>query len=434
MSRRTVDLGEDVHYSPEVIRKYEDPEFAKASEKYEREARRRKNHGGKHSRKPEKSFRSDDSRRASRSTRNNGGYGGGSSNSGHHGNSGHGSGSGTRTRWNPGKFIRNLIIILAILFIAFCGYFLYMTSHLDKADTSDSNFAINSQVASDLKGYRNIAILGVDARANEGYDGSRTDAIIIMSIKKSNGDIKLISVMRDSYLKMNENGTLTLDKITHAHAYGGGTDTCAALNRSLDLNISEFVIFNWKAVADTVDALGGITVDVKQDEISDLNQYGKETARNVGGTYTKITTTGKQTIDGVQAATYCRIRKTSGGDSGRANRYKKVMSAVMKKAITSPLKLNTLAKEVLPEIRTNMSQAQLLTAVLRAPGYDIKKNISWPKSYYGGLVGGVWYAVPTTLSSNVQWLHAKAFAQTNYTPTTTCLNISNEIISSTGIQ
>ena len=424
--RDTVDLdkmrNEDFkHYSPEVIRKYEDPEYAKAADEYERKARRR---AGKHgSSKPGmpnfdmgKRSSGGGGRRAKRASRQSG------------------SGATTRTKWNKGKFIRNLIIILIVLFIAFVAYFFAITSHFDKVDTSNSNFAINTQVAQDLKGYRNIAILGVDARAGEGYDGSRTDAIIIMSIKKSNGDIKLISVMRDSYLKMNENGTLTLDKITHAHAYGGGVDTCAALNRSLDLNISEFIIFNWKAVADTVDALGGITVNVKSSEISDLNKYGPGTAKNVGGSYTRITTTGKQRIDGVQAATYCRIRKTSGGDTGRANRYKKVMSAVLKEAMTSPIGMNKLAKDVLPEIRTNMSQPQMLTAVLRAPGYDIKKNISWPKSYYGGIVGQLWYAVPTTLNSNVKWLHAKAFEQVNYTPSSTCQSISNEIISTTGIQ
>lgn len=429
MKRKTVDLGEDVHYSPEVIRKYEDPEFAKASEKYEHEARTRKRSRGKHSRKPEYGFRS------SRSERNNTRKSGKPSGVGRYDGS-RGSGERVKTKWNKGKLIRNILIILILLFIAFCGYFMYMTSHLDKVDTGKANFAINSQVASDLKGYRNIAVLGVDARKGEGYDGSRTDAIIILSIKKSNGHIKMISVMRDSYLKMKDtNGNYVLDKITHAHHYGGGVDTCAALNRSLDLNIDEFVIFNWSAVVDMVNTLGGIKVDVKANEIRDLNKWGPDTAENVNGKYTKITKTGVQTIDGVQAATYCRIRKTSGGDTGRGERYKKVVTAVIKKATLSPLKMTELSSKVMPEIRTNMSQVELLTAVLRAPGYNIEKSVAWPHSFWGGLLpSGIWYAVPTTLSSNVKWLHEKAFAQTNYTPTSTCQNISSAIISDTGVQ
>ncbi len=112
--------------------------------------------------------------------------------------------------------------------------FFYLTRNFDKVDTSNADFAIDDQVADDLSGYRNIAILGSDARADEGYDGSRTDAIIIMSIKKSSGDIRLISVMRDSYLKMEYfDGNMVLDKVTHAHHYAGGMNTIASLNRSL---------------------------------------------------------------------------------------------------------------------------------------------------------------------------------------------------------
>ncbi|MDD5986919.1 MAG: LCP family protein [Eubacteriales bacterium] len=352
------------------------------------------------------------------------------------GRRGRGRGRGRRRRFNVGKVIRNILILLLILFLIFVGVFFHMTSSLDRVETQKDDFAIEDSVAKDLKGYRNIAILGLDARADESYDGSRTDAIIILSIKRSSGKIHMISVMRDSYLKMADaNGSLILDKITHAHHYGGGVDTCAALNRSLDLNISEFMIFNWKAVADLVDALDGIEVDVKKNEIRDLNKWGPETAENCGGTWTRITKTGRQTINGVQATTYCRIRKTSGGDTGRGNRYKKVVSAVMKKIVTHPAKLAKVSSDVFPKIRTNMNKLQLLTAVLNAPRYRFDKSISWPKDYYGGLLSnGIWYAVPTTLSSDVSWLHKKAFDEGSYTPSGTCEDISNEIIYNTGLQ
>lgn len=330
---------------------------------------------------------------------------------------------------------KKVLLALLILLAAFCVYFLVLASHFDKVDTSEKDLAIDPAVEEQLSGYRNIAILGSDARKNQSLDGSRTDAIIILSIKKSNGDINMISIMRDSYLKLqNENNDLVLDKITHAHHWHGGPGTVAALNRSMDLNIKEFVIFNWQAVADTVDALGGIEVDIKKNEIRDLNKWGPETGRNVGRPYKKITNTGKQEIDGVQATTYCRIRKTSGGDPGRGNRYKKVMAAVMKRGMTHPWKLNTLANEVFPNIRTNMSSPAMLWAVLRAPGYDIKKSYGWPKKYWGGILSnGLWYAVPRTLESEVKALHKKAFDQDDYQPSATCKEISDEIINSTGI-
>lgn len=339
-----------------------------------------------------------------------------------------------------GRKIRKLIAILLILLLVFSGYFLILCSHFDKVDTGNSDFAIDPGVEDSLggflSGYRNIAVLGSDARSNEPLDGSRTDAIIILSIKRSNGDINMISIMRDSFLKQeNSEHDLILDKITHAHHWAGGVGTVAALNRSLDLNIKEYIIFNWQAVADTVDALGGITVDIQKNEIRDLNKWGPETGRNVGREYKSITSTGVQEIDGVQATTYCRIRKTSGGDPGRGNRYKKVMAAVMKKAITSPWKLNSLANDVFPNIRTNMSGPAMLGAVLRAPGYDIKKSYGWPKKYYGGILSsGLWYAVPRTLEWNVKWLHKNAFGQDDYNVSDTCREISNEIIYQTGVQ
>lgn len=270
----------------------------------------------------------------------------------------------------------------------------------------------------------------------QGYDGSRTDAIIVAVIQKSTGNIQLVSVMRDSYLKIEyANGSGKLDKITHAHAFGGGVNTCKALNRSLDLNISEFVIFNWKAVADLVDQMGGIEVDIKANEIYDLNKYGPETATNVNGKYKAINTTGKQTIDGVQAATYCRIRKSSGGDPGRGSRMKIVMSALMHKAKETKIStLNDIAEKVFPEIRTNISKTGMLKTIANVPSYEFGKNRAWPKEYYGGLLNGVWYAVPRTLESQVKWLYSSTFGQNNYTPTERVKNISNEIIGYTGVR
>lgn len=413
---KTFTNGREMKYSSEMIRKYEAPEYRKAAEEYERKAIRERRIRNED---PEGYLRSKDEKKrfeedGVRTVKNI---------------------KGKKKKHGKRKIFRNVIIFIIILLAVFLAYFFIITSRFDKVTTDEDQFAINIQSADSLRGYRNIAVLGTDSRRGEGYDGSRTDAIIIISIKKSSGDINMISVMRDSYLKLADaDSSLKLDKITHAHHYGGGADTCAALNRSLDLNIKEFMIFNWEAVSDAVDTLGGIEIDVKPNELRDMNKWGPETAENTGGKYTRVKHPGKQMFDGVQATTYCRIRKTSGGDKGRGERYKKVTSAVMLKAISSPVKLNALSRKVFPKIRTNMTQLQFLTAAVRAPGYDIKKNLSWPKNYYGGLLSGRWYAVPRTLVWNVSWLHKKAFAQPGYVPSSKCRSISDEIINTTGIQ
>ena len=404
---RTIPDG--LRYSPEVIRQYEDPAFARASEAYEREQMALKS-----GRQQDMSvyFQEDQP----------------------------GGDDGRKKKKKRGpirRTIRFIFFLIILLFIALCAYIFTMAGNLDRVPTSKGDLAIDSGVAKDLSMYRTIAVLGSDARADESYDGSRTDAIVIFRIHRLTGKVKMISVMRDSYLMIDDGaGNLFLDKVTHAHHYGGGADTVAALNRSLDLNIKEYLVFNWKAVADMVDTLGGITVNVKKNEIKDMNKYGNETAENVGSKYKKIKKSGSQVLDGAQAATYCRIRKSSGGDSARANRYKKVMTAVIKKAITSPQKLGELSEKVMPEIRTNMSQLDVLTAVLRAPTFQFEKGVSWPKDYYGGILPstGLWYAVPRTLSSNVKWLHKKAFDQKGYQLSDTAARINDDIIYGTGIQ
>lgn len=341
-----------------------------------------------------------------------------------------------KSRHKGRKIFLSLLLIFVILFTGGFFYFNSFASNLTTVDTSGEDFGINSGVSSSLWRYTDIAILGSDARAGESYEGSRTDAVVVMRIDKLTGEVRLVSVLRDSYLKMNdENGDTTYSKLTHAYAYGGGVNTCRTLNQSLDLNIKKYIVFNWRAVSDTVYCLHGIEINIKESEIDDMNANGKNTAANVGRTYTPITHAGKQTLDGAQAATYCRIRKTSGGDTERARRYKTTINAIIAKAKSSDLKiLNNTAKWVLPKISTNMSSLYMYTWIIQAWRLNISKNISFPNKFYGAtLSDGVWYAVPQTLESNVEWLHKKLFDDDSYQVSSECSSQSEEIQNLTGV-
>ena len=430
-------------YSPELIRQLENPEYARQAEAYELEARNRKARGRRKAESdPDPDYGYDygygydadcdyaenyddpasirrnarEKKKKNKSKKQNKGD------------------KSKKPNWR--KVLRILLIVLAVLVLGICAMVWSLTDTFDRQKTNPEDFAISEKAAKELKGYRNIAILGTDSRADESYDVSRTDAIIVLSFKKSSGDLRMISVMRDSYLKFEYfDGELIYDKVTHANVYGGAVNTCAALNRGLDLNIDEYIMFNWKAVSDAVDALGGITINVKENEIGDLNHWGPETAENVGGTYTKIEKAGKQTLDGVQATTYCRIRKNSGGDSSRTGRYKKVVMATMKKALTQPWKLQELSENVFPNIRTNMTQGDILTLLPLAARMDMQPSISWPKEYYAGLLSdGISYVVPITLESEVKRLHKKAFKQEDYQLSDEAASMNEDIIWSTGIQ
>ncbi len=346
----------------------------------------------------------------------------------------------TRVKKNRKRKTALLIVVLclAVVCTAVAAGFVYvnhMSGKMDYEDTQDAEWDIDDQVAEELSGYRQIAILGVDARSMTNYDGARSDSILVVSIENDTGKIKMISLMRDCYLQIyNNDGELSLDKITHAHAFGGGVDTCRSLNRNLDLNIKEYAIFNWKAVADVVDALGGVTVEVKSNELYDLNKYGVETGEVIGRSYTTVNATGVQKLDGVQAASYCRIRKTSGGDSQRAERMKKVMTAIFAEAKDMNIsKLNKIANTVLPEIRTNIGRTDIISLIAGLGKYQLDGNISLPYKFKGGIFNGVWYAVPKTLETNVIKLHNQAFGQLDYTVSKTVLGINKKIITDTGV-
>lgn len=315
---------------------------------------------------------------------------------------------------------------------------IYANKMIDKVDyeeTKNAEWDIDDQVAEDLADYRQIAILGVDARSMTTYDGSRSDAIVVLSINKKTGDIKMISVMRDSYFEIyNRKGELYLDKITNAHSIGGGVETCRSLNRNLDLSIREYAIFNWKAVADAVDALGGVTVEVKENELYDLNKYGQQTGEVVGRTFTTVNSAGVQELDGIQAASYCRIRKTSGGDSQRAERMKKVLEAIFTEAKQMNLsQLNEIAETALPGIRTNLDNQAIIGLIADIGKFQLNGSIGLPYEYKGGMFHGGWYAVPKTLESNVIQLHLEAFGMAEYQVSETVSGISTRIQEDTGV-
>lgn len=336
-----------------------------------------------------------------------------------------------------GRSIRRIILVaILLLIIAGAAGVLFVMGMLDKVgsvDIDQTKLGINPQVEQELKDYQNIALLGVDARDMSDYDTCRTDAIIILSLDKKNKAIRQVSVFRDTYLHVNKK--YGYDKVTNVHAYAGTTATLHTLNENMDLNIKETVIVNWKAVADAIDGLGGIEVDVRKSEIKELNKYIKDTQKNIGGSKKKIKKAGKQTLNGNQAVTYARIRKDSAeGDYRRNERMKIVVSAAVAKAKkTSPFKLNEIATRVLPEIKTNMSTNSMMKVMLNFLRYDMTDSVGWPFKTDGWTNwNGAWCGPPITLKSNVSELHEKYFGQPGYEPTKTVQDISKEISRRTG--
>lgn len=323
-----------------------------------------------------------------------------------------------------------ILIILAIIAVA-SGYFFIRgkLGQMQQVDIDENNLNVSATVAENLSGYRNIAIYGVDSRDSELGEGNRSDCIIIASINNDTKEIKLISVYRDTYVDIDGYG---LDKITHAYSYGGPELALKTLNENLDLNVTEFVTVNFDAVADAVNALGGVEINIQADEIDYLNSYLAETSRVTGLETEEITETGLQTLDGVQAVAYSRIRYTEGGDYRRTERMRTVIEAMFEKLQTKSLgEINDLADQILPEVYTNIEPNEIISLAPTIIQYEISDSIGWPYDVRG-ITTDRWYSVPVTLESNVQQLHEEAFGEENYTPSEAVQEISDRIESETG--
>lgn len=338
------------------------------------------------------------------------------------------------------KAIKVIAIILIVLIII-CGgviaggwtYFNGMLGKMQKESIDENAIGIDEKTEDDLSNYRNIALLGIDSREDDYGLGNRSDCIIIASINKKTNNVKLFSVYRDTYLQLEENGTTRLDKVTHAYSYGGAQNALLALNTNLDLNIKEYITVNFDAVIAAVDALGGVTINVTSDELKYLNDYISATAKSSVGSDKKVTSVGTQTLNGVQAVAYSRIRYTAGGDYKRAERMRTVVEAMVTKAKTLGVtKLISVANTILPRVSTNIDQSEIIGLIPSLMNVNFGTSIGWPYTTKGVTLNSVWYGAPVTLEENVIKLHQEIFEDEDYELPDEIKAISDQIVAKTG--
>ena len=334
------------------------------------------------------------------------------------------------------KIIGKIFLVLLVLIVILAGIGLgFVYSKLGKMNIEeiDKNaIGIDDETIQRLSKYRNIALFGIDSRADDYGLGNRSDCIIIASLNQETNDIKLISVYRDTYMQVETNGKKILDKVTHAYSYGGAQNALKALNTNLDLNITEFVTVNFDAVIAAVDAMGGITIDLDSSELKYINQYIDGTSKSSGIKSKPITKTGKQTLDGVQAVAYSRIRYTEGGDYKRTERMRTVIEAMLAKAKTLSIgQLNSLVDTILPRVSTNITGSEIISLAPSIASFNITESMGWPYKTQG-ITLDRWYGVPVTLESNVIKLHQEIFEEQEYEPSQVVKDISNQIIKKTG--
>lgn len=341
------------------------------------------------------------------------------------------------------------ILILAALV---AGIFIYArinqglhnigASSASTATVSDENqntddVKVNSAATVDkvMQGYTNIALVGIDARSTNDFDYSNSDTMIICSINNDNGEVKLVSVYRDTYLNINGDN-YDFQKANAAYCNGSVKQFLSMINTNLDLSVTNYLAVDFKALAVLVDDVGGISVTMTKDEAVHVNDYCVETSKVTGMEYTKLPEAdGTYDLNGVQAVSYSRIRYTAGNDMKRTQRQRLVIEKIVEKARGQGINaVNSVINDVFPLCKTNLSNAMIIKMAAQMIGYySIVNSTGFPFEYLSDspYVNSE-YLVPVTLATNVTELHQFLFNDNDYTPSDTVLKYSKEIVDNTG--
>lgn len=215
----------------------------------------------------------------------------------------------------------------------------------------------------------NVLLLGADARNKN--EAARTDTMIICSINKKTGNVKLASIMRDTAVTM---GKYKDARINSAYFYGGAKLAIKTVNEYFGMNIQHYAYVDFKGFAKIAEILGGIDVDITQNEMDMINKNVKEQylieVHYDGRDYdeakaeyenTLLTTYGANThLNGMQTLGYARIRKLD-SDYARAERQRRVLNKLMEGMRNANVsKLFTLATQCTPYFQTNLQVTEII--------------------------------------------------------------------------
>ena len=346
-------------------------------------------------------------------------------------------GRGRKKKHRVRNFIITLLVLLFLVIpiLAIAARMIGITQGVSTQDIKKllSDEVKRSQETGAMAGYTNIALFGLDSTQQSLDSGNnRTDVMIIASINNKTGDTKLVSLYRDTYLDV---GDGNYQKANAAYAFGGPEQAIKMINKNLDLNITDYVTVGFEGVTDLVDEVGGVEIDVQSDEIEHLNNYQSTMATELGKEYVPVTAPGVQTLNGLQATAYCRIRYTDGGDFKRTERQKEVLSKAFEKLKKSgPVTMIKAANSLSSEVRTSLNPAEIASLALKAMRFNISETNGFPNDQYRavGYIGDQSCVIPVHLTDNVVWLHQYLFNDSSYQVSSTVQEISDQVSAKSG--
>ena len=341
-----------------------------------------------------------------------------------------------------------ILVILELLILGGALVWIWTNAKMDKINT-DKNFKAkdveNEELSKETKDvlskYTTIALFGLDNRENNSYSSGNSDVIMLARIDDKTKEVRLVSVYRDTFLKMADlDNPEAYSKANAAYAVGGPEQAVRMLNTNLDLDIAEYVSFDFNAVAEAVDILGGVEIEITEEECVHLNNYCIETSEVTGKSYDQLPGAGTYNLNGVQAVSYGRIRYTAGDDFKRTERQRLVVNKMVEKALKSDVgTINDLIDAVFPQIKTSLDKMELIDMAMDAFHYKLGESRGFPFDLRNKVIDISYQqsdadcVVPKDLASNVKQLHDFLFGTTSYTVTDSVQGISDEIIYRTGV-
>ena len=266
------------------------------------------------------------------------------------------------------KIIISILSVILILISIGAGYIYSLSSKVNRVDVDRQDVLdTGKELPKEASDVITIALFGSDF--SELYEVSAADATMILSIDTKNNNIKLGSLMRDIYLDLPEGGKMNLN---YTILDGGPSSIIKTINYNFNLNIDKFVQVDLRRLPKIIDSLGGVEMEITEDELKYINGYIDNIDKNNGTKTEHIYSAGKQLLNGTQASAYCRIRYTAGRDFKRTERQRDVLEALfLKFKDISVTEVPGLINEILPLVTTNLTNGEIISIATKALGMGL---------------------------------------------------------------
>lgn len=307
-----------------------------------------------------------------------------------------------------GRLLR-FVLILAVIVLA--G--LYLAVHLVYGKMNYSPIESVKGESYKEDGVINILLIGNDSREN-GEDG-RSDAMILLSISSKTKTIQMTSLLRDMYVEIPGHDG---NRLNAAYAYGGPELLMETIERNFEIPVNRYVLVNFEAFANLVDAVGGVDLELTNDEVQYVNgylvEYNMLTGRPEGTDYLDASLSGMIHLNGPQALAYSRNRYI-GTDFGRTERQRKILSAVIKNLpkalLTGPAQL---MDGLLPNLTTNLTKGECYLLGLQAGKlltYDLEQGSVPVQGSYQNATIRAMAVLQVDFEKNIEYLRSSIYAE-----------------------